>query len=104
MNSTMPSHHWFHYTDVPVVRTEKDAEGNAGRSKWDVVHMIPYCIDVVRGRLPETNERRITKQVAVILFVHYVEDIHQPLHVCGEYFDAQAHATELKKDTSAFGA
>ena len=66
-NSAMPSHHWFHYTDVPVVRVEKYAEGNAGRSKWDVVHMIPYCIDVLQGRLPETNERRITKPVAIIL-------------------------------------
>ncbi len=33
--STMPSHHWFHYTDVPIVRVEKYAEGQAGRSKWD---------------------------------------------------------------------
>src|SRR2546430_15344924 len=43
-NSAMPSHHWFHYADVPVVRTEKYAEGKAGRSKWDIVHMIPYCL------------------------------------------------------------
>jgi len=35
---TMPSHHWFHYTDVPVVRVEKYAEGQAGRDKWDVVN------------------------------------------------------------------
>src|SRR6266480_2913904 len=57
-NSTMPSHHWFHYTDVAVVRVEKYTEAQAGRSRWDVVHMIPYCIDVLQGRLPETNERR----------------------------------------------
>src|SRR6266581_6559834 len=31
-NSAMPSHHWFHYVDVPVVRLEKYAEGQAGRS------------------------------------------------------------------------
>src|SRR5260370_23796397 len=60
----MPSHHWFHYTDVPVVRVEKYAEGQAGRSKWDVVHMIPYCVEVLRGRVPEQNERKITKPVA----------------------------------------
>ena len=103
MNSTMPSHHWFHYTDVPVVRTEKYAEGNAGRSKWDVVHMIPYCIDVLQGRLPQTNERRITKPIAVILLAHYVADIHQPLHVGAEYFDTQGHPADPDKDPSALG-
>jgi hypothetical protein len=99
-NSTMPSHHWFHYTDVPVVRMEKYAEGKAGRSKWDVVHMIPYCIDVLQGRVPEQNERKISKPVAIILLAHYVADIHQPLHVGAEYFDPQGHASDPDKDKS----
>jgi hypothetical protein len=96
-NSAMPSHHWFHYTDVPVVQVEKYAEGTAGRSKWDVVHMIPYCIDVLQRRLPETNERRITSPVAIILLAHYVADIHQPLHVGAEYFDAQGQVADPDK-------
>src|SRR6266513_2382524 len=29
MNSSAPSHHWFHYTDVPVVRSEAYKEGTA---------------------------------------------------------------------------
>ena len=99
--STMPSHHWFHYTDVPVVRVEKYAEGQAGRSKWDVVHMIPYCVEVLRGRIPEQNERKITKPVALILLVHYVGDIHQPLHVGAEYFDAQGRIADPDKDKSS---
>jgi len=103
MNSAAPSHHWFHYTDVPVVRVEKYAEGRAGRSKWDVVHMIPYCVEVLRGRVPEQNERKITKPVAVILLAHYVADIHQPLHVGAEYFDAQGHVADPDKDKSALG-
>ena len=52
-NSVMPSHHWFHYADVPIVRLEKYAEGQAGRSKWDVVHMISYCVEVLQGRVSE---------------------------------------------------
>src|SRR5438067_12588028 len=43
LNSPTPSHHWFHYTDVPVVPPQKYRDGTAGRSKWDIVHMIPYC-------------------------------------------------------------
>jgi hypothetical protein len=100
-NSPAPSHHWFHYTDVPVTPAQRYREGYAGRSKWDIVHMIPFCIDVLQGRIPEQNERRITKPVAVILLAHYVADIHQPLHVGAAYFDAEGHATDPDKDKSA---
>jgi S1/P1 Nuclease len=99
-NSVMPSHHWFHYTDVPVMQLEKYAEGQAGRSKWDVVHMIPYCVEILQGRVSEQNERRITKPVAVILLAHYVGDIHQPLHVGAQYFGAQGRVADPDKDSS----
>jgi hypothetical protein len=103
LNSTAPSHHWFHYTDVPVIRLQKYRDGTAGRSKWDIVHMIPYCIQVLQGRLPEQNERRITKPVAIILLAHYVADIHQPLHVGAEYFDEQGRIADPDKNKSALG-
>ena len=87
-NAASPSHHWFHYTDVPIARANRYAAGKAGRTNWDVVHMIGYCVDVLRDRITAQNERKITKPVAVILLAHYVGDIHQPLHVGAEYFDA----------------
>jgi hypothetical protein len=102
-NPGAPSHHWFHYTDVPIVPAQRYRDGHAGRSKWDVVHMIPFCIEVVQGRVPEQNERRITKPVAVILLTHYIADIHQPLHVGAEYFDQQGRVADPEKDTSALG-
>jgi hypothetical protein len=100
-NSGAPSHHWFHYTDVPVVPLQRYRDGSAGRSKWDIVHVIPYCIDVLQGRVPEQNERKITKSVALILLAHYVADIHQPLHVGAEYFDAQGRPTDPDRNRSA---
>jgi hypothetical protein len=100
-NSSVPSHHWFHYTDVPVFSVEKYADGKVGRSKWDIVHMIPYCVSVLRGETPENNERKITKAVAVLLLAHYVGDIHQPLHVGAEYFDEGGHAIDPDKTKSA---
>jgi len=99
-NAPAPSHHWFHYTDVPVMPTQRYRDRIAGRSKWDVVHMIPFCIDVLQGRIPEQNERKITKTVAVILLAHYVADIHQPLHVGAAYFDSQGHVADPDKDKS----
>jgi hypothetical protein len=94
LNSAIPSHHWFHYTDVPLVPPQNYGDGNYGRRKWDVVHIIGYCVDVLRGRIPEDNARKITKTVAVILLSHYVGDIHQPLHVGAEYFDQQGHPAD----------
>jgi len=103
LNSTAPSHHWFHYADVPVIRLQKYRDGTAGRSQWDIVHMIPYCVQVLQGRVPEQNERRITKPLAIILLAHYVADIHQPLHVGAEYFDEQGRIADPDKDKSALG-
>ncbi len=103
VSPSAPSHHWFHYTDVPVVPAQRYRDGHAGRSKWDVVHMIPFCIRVLQGRVPEQNERGITKGVAVILLAHYVADIHQPLHVGAEYFDQQGKLTDPDKNQSALG-
>jgi len=82
-----PSHHEFHYTDVPVAGNEKYATGTVGRSEFDIVRMIPFCIRVLEGEEPEHNQYAITPTVAVILLAHYLGDIHQPLHVGAEYFD-----------------
>lgn len=100
-NSPAPSHHWFHYTDVPVMPAQRYRDGAIGRSRWDVVHMIPFCIDVLQGRITEQNERKITKPVAIILLAHYLADIHQPLHVGAAYFDEQGRMTDPEKNKSA---
>src|SRR6266480_6309046 len=101
VNPGAPSHHWFHYTDVPVVPAQRYRDGHAGRNKWDIVHMVSFCVQILQGRLPEQNERKITKSVALILLAHYVADVHQPLHVGAEYFDEQGHVTDPDKNKSA---
>ena len=100
--SSHPSHHEFHYTDVPVFGDEKYADGKIGRSEFDVVQMIPFCIRVLRGEEPENNPRAITKSVAVILLTHYVGDIHQPLHVGAEYFDSSGAPFEPTNSNPGF--
>ena len=90
--SKKPSHHEFHYTDVPVLGHEEyEGPDKPGRSEFDVVQMIPFCIRVLKGEEPETNDRAITKSVAVILLAHYLGDIHQPLHVGAQFFDASGN-------------
>jgi S1/P1 Nuclease len=95
-----PSHTVFHYTDVPVVGNENYADGEIGRAEFDIVQMIPFCVRVLKGEVPETNDRAITKSIAVILLTHYLGDIHQPLHVGAEFFDANGkpfHPTPANK-------
>jgi hypothetical protein len=58
-------------------------------------------VEVLQGRRPEQNERKITKPVAVILLAHYVADIHQPLHVGALYFDAQGNIVDPERDQPA---
>ncbi|HVF71732.1 MAG TPA: S1/P1 nuclease [Chthoniobacterales bacterium] len=101
LTSAIPSHHWFHYTDVPVSEAAKYSDGKAGRSQWDIVQMIPYCLAVLNGTNPEENERKITKTVAVILLAHYLGDIHQPLHVGAAFFDAQGQSVNPDKVPAA---
>ena len=98
--SRIPSHHWFHYTDVPVLNVHRYSDGTIGRNQWDIVHMISYCVGVLRGEVPENNPRKITKPVALILLAHYVGDIHQPLHVGAEYFNQAGQAVDPDKNQS----
>ena len=98
--SPVPSHHWFHYTDVPILNLHRYSDGMTGRTQWDIVHMISYCVDVLRGEILENNPRNITRPVAVILLAHYVGDIHQPLHVGAEYFNQTGQAVDPDKNQS----
>ncbi|HEY2963539.1 MAG TPA: S1/P1 nuclease [Pyrinomonadaceae bacterium] len=100
--SSHPSHHEFHFTDVPVFGNEKYADGEIGREPFDIVKMIPFCIRVLKGEEPETNDRAITKSIAVILLAHYLGDIHQPLHVGAEYFNADGDPFEPSTSNKGF--
>ena len=100
-NSAIPSHHWFHYTDVPVMNVVKYRDGKTGRSQWDIVHMMRFCVQVLKGEVPEDNPRKITKLVSVLLLAHYVGDVHQPLHVGAEYFAANGNKTDPDRSGQA---
>lgn len=89
-----PSHHWFHYTDIPLLGHTQYNQGKHGRSRWDIVHLIPLCLDVLSGRIPADNPRAITPTIAVILLAHALGDIHQPLHVGAEFFDANGQPVD----------
>ena len=95
--SDAPTHKEFHYTDVPAVDGGKYVKGNLGTEPYDIVQMIPFCVRVLSGAEPETNARKITKPIALILLAHYVGDIHQPLHVGNAYFSSAGNLVNPSK-------
>jgi hypothetical protein len=101
-DSPIPSHHWFHFCDIPVLGNSTYTSGKQGRSRFDIVQMIPFCINVIKGDVPEDNERKITRPIAVILLAHYLGDIHQPLHIGSQYFNQAGKVVNPDPDGTAF--
>ena len=100
--SDAPTHKEFHYTDVPAVDGSTYVKGKLGTEPYDIVQMIPFCVRVLSGAEPETNERKITKPIALILLAHYVGDIHQPLHVGNAYFSSTGNLVNPSKGGKSF--
>jgi hypothetical protein len=82
-----PNHSVFHYTDIPF-EEPKYRDNSIGAANVDVVHSIPSCILILLGK-PEaqTQFTNVTPRVALRLLAHYIEDIHQPLHVGAGYLN-----------------
>jgi len=100
--SDAPTHKEFHYTDVPAVDGSTYVKGKLGTEPYDIVQMIPFCVRVLSGAEPETNQRKITKPIALILLAHYVGDIHQPLHVGNAYFSSAGNLVNPSKGGKSF--
>jgi hypothetical protein len=82
-----PNHSVSHYTDIPF-EEPKYRDDSIGAAKVDVVHAIPACLLILQGK-PEAQSvfKDVTPRVALRLLAHFIEDIHQPLHVGAGYLD-----------------
>jgi S1/P1 Nuclease len=81
-NQKFPKSGMWHFVNLPLGATSYDQVRNFSTSD-DVVHAISRCIQVLESPLPEPGT--FTKVQALRLLVHFVGDIHQPLH-CGTGF------------------
>src|SRR3954469_12136308 len=75
-----PLHSQYHYTDIPF-QEKVYSEKSVGATNVDVVHAINACVAILQGRPQEQKLLNVTPKVALRLLVHYIGDIHQPLHV-----------------------
>ncbi len=86
-----PNHHSYHYCDVPFQETTY-RDGVTGTRPDDIVHTLRACIQVLQSPEPAPeNPLKLSKRVALMLIVHYIGDLHQPLHVGCSYVDDQNH-------------
>jgi len=94
-------HHAYHYTDIPIQETRYRAD-SVGAKPIDVVHTLRNCIAIIEGHSNATNNPTgITQKTALRLLVHYVGDIHQPLHVGAAYFGPNAQLVNPNTTTGA---
>src|SRR5262249_5720784 len=97
-------HHAYHFTDIPIQETHYRAT-SVGAKATDVVHMLRNCIAIIEGHSNATNNPTgITQKTALRLLVHYMGDIHQPLHVGTAYFGANAQLANPNTTTGAQAA
>jgi hypothetical protein len=76
----------WHYDDLPLgCLNYQTCTGFTPDN--DVVHMINICIRTLQGH-PDP-EHPLTPRNALRLLVHFVGDMHQPLHIGAGYIDAR---------------
>lgn len=84
-----PTHHHYHYTDVPFQRAQYQWR-SVGTSADDVVALLAQAIRVLEGtRESGENPHALTPRQALLLIAHCVGDVHQPLHVGSAYLDQE---------------
>jgi len=75
----------YHYTDVPFQVAAYEERG-VGTSEEDIVHILKQCIAVLKGaRGHAENPHAFSQREALLLLVHLIGDLHQPLHVGTAY-------------------
>jgi hypothetical protein len=80
-----PRHAHYHYTDVPFQAAAYE-EGGVGTSDDDVAHILKQCIAVLKGATDHgANPHGLSLREALLLLVHLLGDVHQPLHVGPAY-------------------
>jgi S1/P1 nuclease len=80
-------HKQYHYTDISI-RHETYKPTDVGARDDDITAAITAAVAVLQGGAPAAPFSIKNKREALRLLIHYVGDIHQPLHVGAVYLDA----------------
>ncbi len=95
-NRRFPKNGNWHFVNLPLGSAAYTDDGPFS-SADDVVHAINACIAVLEGK-----SDRFTAAQALKLLVHFVGDLHQPLHASTGYFNlSNPAAPKLVTDPKA---
>ncbi|HVF49964.1 MAG TPA: S1/P1 nuclease [Pyrinomonadaceae bacterium] len=99
-NQRFPDNADWHFVNLPLASGVYTPGGPFSKPR-DIVNIINECIAILET--PPNRPTRFTKRQALRLLVHFVGDIHQPLHVVSGYydFDAQNNAILIRDPTLA---
>ncbi len=87
-NAEFPKNGEWHYVDLPLGLEAYTLDGSFSKPD-DVVHMVEAAVSVLEGG----GDKRITKREALCMLVHFVGDVHQPLHVGNGFFSIGTDGT-----------
>ena len=84
-----PQHNDYHINGTPMGQ-DQYRPGGMGSAENDIVQTMQQCIAVLQGQTDgQSNPHQFTRRQALLLLVHLVGDIHQPLHAGAPYMDGQ---------------
>lgn len=89
-------HQQYHYTDVALQRS-RYIDGFAGTSGHDIVGAMQAAIRVLQGQPATAPMDFKSPREALLVLVHLVGDLHEPLHVGTAYLDAQGRLVDPDK-------
>lgn len=75
-----PHSNLWHYVDLPLGET-RYSDNDPFSRPYDVVHELKVGIQVLEGKSTVVSPR-----IALFMVVHFVGDLHQPLHVACAYY------------------
>jgi hypothetical protein len=99
-NRKFPKSGRWHYVDLPLGAISYDQVSSFTRPD-DVIHSISRCIRVLESPAPEPET--FTRVQALRLLVHFVGDIHQPLHCGAGFYSFAGGGGLITAPVEAFG-
>jgi hypothetical protein len=94
----------WHYIDIGCLPTDPDVLGHPPTltiTNGDVVVALNHCVDLIKNK--QTDALVPNESVALALVMHFVGDIHQPLHTTARYNPNPKPDDKYKDDAGGNG-
>lgn len=91
-------HKQYHYSDIAIQRSSYSL-GPVGTREDDIVGAVAAATRVLKGEPAPAPFNIKDKREALLLLVHYVGDLHQPLHVGAVYLSKKGSRVDPDKGT-----